>query len=344
MKNIRKHVGEIALFPFLLVLIVLLLAIIFARTKVGAQYVQKETDVSLSEMTPPIEVLEHEVEEVEEVEQSEVSASVETVEEAVVQTEPEIVAQPAAPVQPAQPAVPTQPVAPVQPTVIEQPEISSQPIVEESVELAEEAVGASEDDDFVAFEPRTMYVLGHNVSERLGPNLNSAIIVNHLAGETVTVVGFENNWYRLSNGNYMSVDYLTDNPADIVPHFLQSYSELIVIDISDQYVTYYKDGEILKSGPCITGDAQKSPTPIGLYSVWCKRHDFYMNNNPNTHAYYFTAFNRGIGFHDAHWRNDVFGGDIYKTNGSLGCINMELEFAKTIYDNTVIGTKVLVLP
>ena len=31
-------------------------------------------------------------------------------------------------------------------------------------------------------------------------------------------------------------------------------------------------------------------------------------------------FDGGIGFHDASWR-DEFGGDIYLTDGSHGCIN-----------------------
>ena len=66
----------------------------FARTEVGAQYSERNwCFVIWDDATDG--GLEHEVEEVEEVEQSEVSTSVETVEEAVVQTEPEIVTQPA---------------------------------------------------------------------------------------------------------------------------------------------------------------------------------------------------------------------------------------------------------
>jgi len=342
LKNIRKHVGEIALFPFLLVLIVLLLAIIFARTEVGAQYIQKETDVSLSEMTPPMEVLEHEVEEVEEVEQSEVSTSVETVEEAVVQTEPEIVTQPAAPASPAQPAVPTQPVAPVQPTVIEQPEVPPQPVVVEPVESVEEVIGASEDDNFIAFEPRTMYVSRDGARERVAPDLSSAVIVTHLAGSSVTVTGREGDWYRLINGTYMSAELVVENVQE-------SYNDLIVLINSRQRVTYHCRGtELLTEEKCTTGHAQNSPTPTGLYWVWGKRSDFDMRGNPALHVQYFTVFNGGIGFHDAPWRDSGdFGSDAYLTRGSLGCVNMELDAAKIIYENSTIGingTRVLVLP
>ena len=43
-------------------------------------------------------------------------------------------------------------------------------------------------------------------------------------------------------------------------------------------------------------------------------------------------FHDGQGLHDAWWRN-AFGGTIYQTNGSHGCVNLPPAAAKTIYDN-----------
>ena len=48
-----------------------------------------------------------------------------------------------------------------------------------------------------------------------------------------------------------------------------------------------------------------------------------------------------IGFHDASWRN-TFGGDIYKTNGSRGCINMPHAAAKKMYEHIERGVAVFV--
>ena len=48
-----------------------------------------------------------------------------------------------------------------------------------------------------------------------------------------------------------------------------------------------------------------------------------------------------IGLHDASWRWQ-FGGEIYKTNGSHGCVNLPYNVAQTIYDNILPGTKILV--
>ena len=51
-------------------------------------------------------------------------------------------------------------------------------------------------------------------------------------------------------------------------------------------------------------------------------------------------FNRNIGMHDANWRGS-FGGNIYKTNGSHGCINLPPSKAKTIYKTIEKGTAVI---
>ena len=56
---------------------------------------------------------------------------------------------------------------------------------------------------------------------------------------------------------------------------------------------------------------------------------------------YWMPFNGGIGFHDASWRSE-FGGTIYKTNGSHGCVNLPKEAAKQIFLNIDQGTMVRV--
>lgn len=48
-----------------------------------------------------------------------------------------------------------------------------------------------------------------------------------------------------------------------------------------------------------------------------------------------------IGLHDASWR-DEFGGEIYKTGGSHGCVNLPYYVAKAIFDNISPGCPVIV--
>ena len=44
--------------------------------------------------------------------------------------------------------------------------------------------------------------------------------------------------------------------------------------------------------------------------------------------------------HDANWRNK-FGGEIYKNNGSHGCVNLPTNAAKTICENITYDMPIL---
>ncbi len=52
------------------------------------------------------------------------------------------------------------------------------------------------------------------------------------------------------------------------------------------------------------------------------------------------AFNGGIGFHDLH--RSAYGGEIYKTNGSHGCINLSESVAASLYASLDDNTPVIV--
>ena len=48
-----------------------------------------------------------------------------------------------------------------------------------------------------------------------------------------------------------------------------------------------------------------------------------------------------MGFHNAPWRS-AFGGDIYLTNGSHGCINLSYEKADELYSLCNVGDVVII--
>ena len=53
-------------------------------------------------------------------------------------------------------------------------------------------------------------------------------------------------------------------------------------------------------------------------------------------------FNGNVGLHDAdRWRSK-YGGDIYKTNGSHGCVNMPRDAAEKVFNIVSKGTPVIV--
>ena len=49
----------------------------------------------------------------------------------------------------------------------------------------------------------------------------------------------------------------------------------------------------------------------------------------------------GVGFHDATWQPG-FGGELYKTYGSHGCINMSYSSIQTLYPMVEVGTPIVI--
>lgn len=116
---------------------------------------------------------------------------------------------------------------------------------------------------------------------------------------------------------------------------LISYVEL---DISRQHIWFYLNGELLFDTPCVTGNPMYGyDTPQGVFFLLNKdRKALLEGNNADGSKYstkveYWMRFYRGCGFHDAWWRA-TFGGEIYKTNGSHGCVNMPSEMAAKMFE------------
>lgn len=118
----------------------------------------------------------------------------------------------------------------------------------------------------------------------------------------------------------------------------------IAADIAAQTVTYYKDGELIVHSDVVTGLPGLRDTPTGLYQVvntledcWLSGSDFFV------HVDYWVGFIGTLyGLHDASWRDGEFGGEIYLTNGSHGCVNTPIDAMQCIYENVELGTPVLV--
>lgn len=124
----------------------------------------------------------------------------------------------------------------------------------------------------------------------------------------------------------------------------------IEIDLSRQHMWFYKEGSLLLETDVVTGDISKNvETPIGVMKVWSKEDGKDLKGlTPEgydyvTHVDYWMPINwTGVGIHDANWRKGHFGGDIYKTQGSYGCINTPFEKVKKIFENVQINTPVVI--
>lgn len=119
----------------------------------------------------------------------------------------------------------------------------------------------------------------------------------------------------------------------------------VEISIVDQRMWCYKDGRLIVDTPIVTGDMSKEDraTPAGgVWAIDAKQTDRMLRGaDYEAHVDFWMPFNGGVGIHDASWRSN-FGGDIYLTNGSHGCINTPYENAEKIYNAVSIGTAVVV--
>ena len=107
----------------------------------------------------------------------------------------------------------------------------------------------------------------------------------------------------------------------------------VEIDLSNQKLYYYVDGQLTLTSDIVSGALWGGRrTPPGLYKVNYKAKNVVLRG-PDYAApvRYWMPFNGGIGMHDANWRSS-FGGGIYKSGGSHGCINMPSSSAKALYD------------
>ena len=116
----------------------------------------------------------------------------------------------------------------------------------------------------------------------------------------------------------------------------------VEINLTAQHLFFYKNGKLLVESDFVSGNESRGwATPSGAYPLTYKERNATLKGEGYaTPVSYWMPFNGGIGMHDASWRGS-FGGTIYKTNGSHGCINLPPAVAKTIYENISAGMPVL---
>lgn len=116
----------------------------------------------------------------------------------------------------------------------------------------------------------------------------------------------------------------------------------IEVDMGNQQMYYYADGELVLETPIVTGNTSRRwGTPSKVCYVYFKQQNRVLRGQDYaTPVKYWMAVDGHIGIHDATWRKE-FGGEIYKTNGSHGCINTPLEVMTKLYELAEEGTPVI---
>jgi hypothetical protein len=175
------------------------------------------------------------------------------------------------------------------------------------------------------------------------------------SGEEITIKGGTYGW-KLDNETVTqalieAIYGMTS--VTVEPVFLQEAASFTYPDYGDSYVEVnltaqkvylFEDGECILSSDVVTGDDrdESTHTTDGIWRIeYLDLNAKLSGTEYQTPVVFWMPFNGNIGLHDALWRSE-FGNNIYKTNGSHGCVNMPYEVAKTIYQHVQTGTPVIV--
>ena len=174
------------------------------------------------------------------------------------------------------------------------------------------------------------------------------------AGKTVSVNGGNYGWWtdRPSTTDALVEAISSGKQGEMTPVYFSTaakYGEndigdtYVECDLDNQHVYVYVSGNLVVETDCVSGKAVEGRyTPDGTYAITYKERDATLvGENYESAVSYWMPFNGNIGLHDATWRNK-FGGDIYLSNGSHGCINLPKSKAKEIYDCVSKGEPVVV--
>lgn len=128
----------------------------------------------------------------------------------------------------------------------------------------------------------------------------------------------------------------------------KTYAE---VDLTAQHMWYIVDGAVSMESDIISGlPIPEKETPAGVYDILEIQRDKTLvgdvqvaTGEPEYETpvdFWMRITWTGIGFHNANWQ-PAFGGNLYQTVGSHGCINMPFDTAETLFNSISIGTPVI---
>lgn len=133
--------------------------------------------------------------------------------------------------------------------------------------------------------------------------------------------------------------------------------KFVDVDLSEQHVRYFVDGDYIWESDCVSGGldskGEMHSTPTGVYAINSNKRSGNVKLTGKTDPvtlepeyisyvdWWMPFIDDSVAFHDADWRSS-FGGEIYLTNGSHGCVNLPVDKAAELYGILEVGTPVVV--
>jgi len=173
-------------------------------------------------------------------------------------------------------------------------------------------------------------------------NSNGKEIKTIEKNELIKVISFPSN-----NTKKAKVEWYGTS-GYILKKDIEKTDNAIFVSINRQNETLIRDGILVIDTPVVTGTLNKSDTPKGAFSINNKKKStkdkpvYLTGPGYRSQVDYWMPIHGGVGIHDANrWRKN-YGGNIYKTNGSHGCINTPKNAMQIIYENSYIKMPVYV--
>ena len=173
-------------------------------------------------------------------------------------------------------------------------------------------------------------------------------------GETVEITGGDYGWWmdRATETAELLEQIKAGEKTTRTPVYFgtaAAYGEndwgdsYVEIDLTNQHLWVYSQGTVAVDSDFVSGCVNKGrTTPRGSYAITYKERDATLvGENYSSPVKYWMPFNGNVGMHDASWRSE-FGGELYVTNGSHGCINLPTEKAAKIFETVEKGEAVFV--
>lgn len=147
-------------------------------------------------------------------------------------------------------------------------------------------------------------------------------------------LSFGKNEKRFKNAHEAASGVIEETPEQ---------TTFVDVNLSGQSLVYYVEGQPVLTTSIVSGnESDGHNTPTGVFFIDTKVPGKYLVGPTwNVWVDRWMKFTGTVGIHDATWRSK-FGGEIYKTNGSHGCVNIPHDVALKLYDMVDIGTMVVV--
>ena len=187
-------------------------------------------------------------------------------------------------------------------------------------------------------------------SERIG-----GILIDDISG--LSQEGWDALQEYLNSPSYNEEDlpgflesFLSRYPASVREAENAAQDEIrkrIEVSYQEQKLYYYEDEELIFTSDIVTGNETTDIIPYGTYHVLHMTTDATLvGPDYEKHVDYWIGFDEEtgghlVGFHDASWRT-VFGGDEWRINPTLECINMPADKVRQLYEAVQLGTEILI--